>query len=293
MMKNIFYYVTCFMLSINWLSGQELFIQNTDKLKGSVNVMGKNYTTVYDNTAHRYRYFDDVGKEIFLIKSFNEENEEVNLSIEKNPITESIEIIIDNVAIGTVVNSIIYNLDMIEIGRLFGGRYSDKNINDFWEGVDYRHGNISIYDHTGVYKIGSLTFKIEVDYYAMLGLEKIHNIDSMDNRSIKKAVRDIQKVYKKLIKKYNVKRNPDDEEIKEKALEINEAYSIIMGDFGMNRDKNKKILGILPTEYFQEDRRSNWSENEGYVPYSQRSIEEHNPDTKIQKDELYSGEEEE
>ena len=96
MMKNIFYYVTCFMLSINWLSGQELFIQNTDKLKGSVNVMGKNYTTVYDNTAHRYRYFDDVGKEIFLIKSFNEENEEVNLSIEKNPITESIEIIIDN-----------------------------------------------------------------------------------------------------------------------------------------------------------------------------------------------------
>ena len=83
-------------MSINLLSGQELFVQNTDKLKGSVKIMGKNYTTVYDNTTHRYRYFDETGKEIFLIKSFNEDNEEVNLSIEKNSTTESIEIIIDN-----------------------------------------------------------------------------------------------------------------------------------------------------------------------------------------------------
>ena len=131
MMRNIFYYMTILSFTISTLIGQELFIQNTDKLKGSVNIMGQNYTTVYDNTVHRYRYFDDLGKEIFLIKSFNEENEEINLSIEKNPITESIEIIIDNNTIGTVVNSIIYDLDMIEIGQLFGGRYSDKNINDF------------------------------------------------------------------------------------------------------------------------------------------------------------------
>ena len=48
-------------MSINLLSGQELFIQNTDKLKGSVKIMGKNYTTVYDSTTHRYRYFDESG----------------------------------------------------------------------------------------------------------------------------------------------------------------------------------------------------------------------------------------
>ena len=145
-MKNIiFYIVIC--LSTNVLLGQEMFIQNTDNLKGSVKVMGKQYTTVYDNTTHRYRYFDELGKEIFLIKSFNEENEEINLSIEKNPTTESIEIIIDNEPIGVVVNSVIYDFNMLEIGRLFGGRYSDKNINDFWEGVDYNRGNISIYEY--------------------------------------------------------------------------------------------------------------------------------------------------
>tara|TARA_B100000427_G_C15457856_1_gene572654 strand:+ start:476 stop:1309 length:834 start_codon:yes stop_codon:yes gene_type:complete len=273
------------------LRGQELFIQNTDKLKGSVNVMGQNYTTVYDNTVHRYRYFDDLGKEIFLIKSFNEENEEVNLSIEKNPLTESIEIIIDNNIIGTVVNSIVYDLDMTEIGRLFGGRYSDKNINDFWEGVDYSRGNISIYDHTGVYKIGSLSFYIEVDYYAVLGLDKVENIDSLDERTVKKMVRSIQRLYKKEMKKYDVRRNPDDAEIKEKAIELTEAYSFIMKDFGISDKKDKKILGILPSEYLSEERRSNWSDNEGYVPYSKRVIEDRNPDTQIQRDELYSTEE--
>ena len=290
-MKNIFYYKAIILFfSVNLLSGQELFIQNTDKLKGSINVMGQNYTTVYDNTNHRYRYFDDSGREIFLIKSFNEENEEVNLSIEKNSTTESIEIIIDNKPIGTVVNSTIYNLDMIEIGKLFGGRYSDKNINDFWEGVDYSKGNISIYDHTGVYKIGSLHFKIEIDYYAMLGLEKIENIDSLDARSTKKTIRSIQRVYKKLMKQYDVRKNPDNEEIKEKSAEMTEAYSFIMNELGVGGSKNKKILGILPQEYLSEDRRSNWSDNEGYVPYSKRVIEEHNPDTKIQKNDLYSNE---
>ena len=144
-MKKIIYLLI--LISINTLFSQELFIQDSDKIKGSKRVMGKEYTTVYDNTNHRYRYFDDSGKEIFLIKSFNEENEEVNLSIEKNPLTESVEIIINNNPIAFVVNSIIYDLNMLEIGRLFGGRYSQKNINDFWEGIDYSRGNISIYDY--------------------------------------------------------------------------------------------------------------------------------------------------
>ena len=74
MMKKIIYLLI--LISINTLFSQELFIQNSDKIKGSKRVMGKEYTTVYDNTNHRYRYFEESGKEIFLIKSFNEENEE-------------------------------------------------------------------------------------------------------------------------------------------------------------------------------------------------------------------------
>ena len=66
--KKTLYYILV-LVSINTLSGQELFIQNSDKLKGSDRVMGKEYTTVYDNTNHRYRYFDESGKEIFLTLS--------------------------------------------------------------------------------------------------------------------------------------------------------------------------------------------------------------------------------
>ena len=285
MMKKIIYLLI--LISINTLFSQELFIQDSDKIKGSKRVMGKEYTTVYDNTNHRYRYFEESGKEIFLIKSFNEENEEVNLSIEKNTLTESVEIIINNNPIAFVVNSIIYDLNMLEIGRLFGGRYSQKNINDFWEGIDYSRGNISIYDYTGVYKIGSLHYKPFIDHYAILGIEKLENIDQMGPRVLKRKVRDIERLYKKLMRTYNVKRNPDDEDIKTKADEITNSYWSIMSDLGVDGKKQKKILGILPQEYLDEERRSNWSNNEGYVPYSKRKVEGHQPDSKIQKDELY------
>ncbi len=285
MMKKIIYLLI--LISINTLFSQELFIQDSDKIKGSKRVMGKEYTTVYDNTNHRYRYFDESGKEIFLIKSFNEENEEVNLSIEKNPLTESVEIIINNNPIAFVVNSIIYDLNMFEIGRLFGGRHSQKNINDFWEGIDDSRGNISIYDYTGVYKIGSLHYKPFIDHYAILGIEKLENIDQMGPRVLKRKVRDIERLYKKLMRTYNVKRNPDDEDIKTKADEITNSYWSIMSDLGVDGKKQKKILGILPQEYLDEERRSNWSNNEGYVPYSKRKVEGHQPDSKIQKDELY------
>ncbi|MBL31472.1 MAG: hypothetical protein CMP62_01930 [Flavobacteriales bacterium] len=284
-MKKIIYLLI--LISINTLFSQELFIQDSDKIKGSKRVMGKEYTTVYDNTNHRYRYFDESGKEIFLIKSFNEENEEVNLSIEKNPLTESVEIIINNNPIAFVVNSIIYDLNMLEIGRLFGGRYSQKNINDFWEGIDYSRGNISIYDYTGVYKIGSLHYRPFIDHYAILGIEKLENIDKMGPRVLKRKVRDLERLYKKLMRTYNVKRNPDDEDIKTKADEITNSYWSIMSDLGVDGKKQKKILGILPQEYLDEERRSNWSNNEGYVPYSKRKVEGHQPDSKIQKDELY------
>ena len=283
-MKNIVIYIVCF-ISINILFSQELFIQNIDQLKGSEKVMGKEYVTVYDNTSHQYRYFDQDGKEIFLIKSFNEEGEEINLSIEKNPITESVEIILDNNPIGFVVNSIIYDLDMIEIGRLFQGRYSSKNINDFWEGIDYIKGNISIYDYTGVYRIGSFMFKKEIDYYSIMGVDKIENISEMSPKILKKTIRNMEKLYKKKLKKYNLKKNPDDIELQEKVSRTTKAYTVIMKDLGVYDDA--KFLGIIPKDYFSEEKRTKWSHDEGYVPYSQRPIKEYTPDTEIQKNELY------
>ena len=65
-MKKTLYYLV-FFISIHCLSGQELFLQGEDTYKGSVKVDGQEYVTVYDNTSHIYRYFDQSGNEIFLI----------------------------------------------------------------------------------------------------------------------------------------------------------------------------------------------------------------------------------
>ena len=284
-MKKIIFYVLIF--SVFQLYAQDLFIQESNILKGSDKVSGQDYVTVYDSDEHRYRYFNNFGKEIFLIRSFDELGNEINLSIEKNPLTESIELILDNNPIGFVFNSIIYNLDMIEIGRIFEGRYSQKNINDFWEGVDYSKGNISIYDYTGVYKIGSFEIKREVDYYAILGIDKIENIDQMDARVKKKKVRGIQKYYKKLLKKYDLRSQPDNIELQEEVDHVTKAYWVVMGDLGVSNKKDKKILGIIPQDHFSEEKRSNWSQNEGYVPYSKRDIQDYRPDSKIQTDQPY------
>tara|TARA_B110000467_G_scaffold140925_1_gene141301 strand:- start:148 stop:1014 length:867 start_codon:yes stop_codon:yes gene_type:complete len=269
------------------LNCQELYIQNFDKLKGSERVLGQSYTTVYDNDSHIYRYFNDNGNEIFLIKSFNENGEEVNLSIEKNKLNESIEIIINNKAIATVVNSIIYDLNMVEIGKLFDGRSSKKKISDFWEGVDYSDGNISIYDFKANHKIGSFFMKEEVDYYAILGIASFGQVDNMDAREIKRSVREVQKVYKKLLKSYNLKKNPNDKSMASKVNEINTAYDSVLLDLGVSNKKDKKILGFIPDSYLAEERRTNWSDDEGYVPYSKRVREDYNPDSTIEKQELF------
>ena len=82
-MKKTLYYVVVF-ISINFLTSQELFLQGEDTYKGSIKVDGQEYVTVYDNDSHIYRYFDQLGNEIFLIKSYNEKSEQIALSIEKN-----------------------------------------------------------------------------------------------------------------------------------------------------------------------------------------------------------------
>mgnify|MGYP001384321823 FL=1 len=70
-------------------------------------------------------------------------------------------------------------------------------------------------------------------------------------------------------------------------MKISDAYESIMSDLGVDKD-DEKILGIIPSDYFSQKRRTNWSNDEGYVPYTKRQIKSHNPDTKIQKDQLYN-----
>ena len=107
---------------------------------------------------------------------------------------------------------------------------------------------------------------------------------------MKKKIRNIQRHYKKLLKKYNIKKYPNDTDIQEQFAEISNAYQEVMLDLGVNKKKDKKILGVIPQEYLSQERRSNWSQDEGYVPYTKRQLKDRDPDTKIQKDELYLGE---
>lgn len=288
-MKKIFVIFLVFFVNV---SAQELFIQGEDQYKGSIKVDGQEYITVYDNTNHIYRYYDVNGNEIFLIKSYNEKNDQIGLSIEKNSETKALEIIIDNIPIAYLVNSVIYDFDNNQIGQLYRGEYNESKIKNFWQGIDYSAGNISIYDHTGVYKVGSLEFKQEVDKFEILGFEKPLDFENLDERSSRKVIRNLQKYYRKLVRSYkiedlDVKKSPEDKEVFEQFMKVSDAYESIMSDLGVDKD-DEKILGIIPSDYFSQKRRTNWSNDEGYVPYTKRQIKSHNPDTKIQKDQLYN-----
>ena len=288
-MKKIF---VIFLVSLANISAQELFIQGEDQYKGSIKVDGQEYITVYDNTNHIYRYYDVNGNEIFLIKSYNEKNDQIGLSIEKNSETKALEIIIDNIPIAYLVNSVIYDFDNNHIGQLYRGEYNESKIKNFWQGIDYSTGNISIYDHTGVYKVGSLEFKQEVDKFEILGFEKPLDFENLDERSSRKVIRNLQKYYRKLVRSYkiedlDVKKSQEDKEVFEQFMKVSDAYESIMSDLGVDKD-DEKILGIIPSDYFSQKRRTNWSIDEGYVPYTKRQIKSHKPDTKIQKDQLYN-----
>jgi len=288
-MKKIF---VIFLVSLANISAQELFIQGEDQYKGSIKVDGQEYITVYDNTNHIYRYYDVNGNEIFLIKSYNEKNDQIGLSIEKNSETKALEIIIDNIPIAYLVNSVIYDFDNNHIGQLYRGEYNESKIKNFWQGIDYSTGNISIYDHTGVYKVGSLEFKQEVDKFEILGFEKPLDFENLDERSSRKVIRNLQKYYRKLVRSYkiedlDVKKSQEDKEVFEQFMKVSDAYESIMSDLGVDKD-DEKILGIIPSDYFSQKRRTNWSSDEGYVPYTKRQIKSHKPDTKIQKDQLYN-----
>ena len=121
----------------------------------------------------------------------------------------------------------------------------------------------------------------------MINFEKPNNIDSLDARSSRKVIRNLQKHYRKLVRGYkiedlDVKNSLEDKELYEEFLEVSDAYEQIMRSLGVVEDDDK-IFGIIPQDYFSEKKRSNWSQDEGYVPYTKRELKTHQPTHKFKK----------
>ena len=212
--------------------------------------------------------FDIKDFENFNIKSFDSKGIEIPLCINSN-----LEIFINcdiQVPYAQIINSVIYDMNMHKIGYSFLGVTEENVINNFWAGFDYWKGNVSIYDKSGTYRLATfMYFEPEKDYYAVM------EVDSTI------TLKQLKKSYKKLLKKYNLKKYPDDEEIQQKNIEINEAYIVLNRELNPDYEEEEENWII---NFFKKDRRSNWSDEEGYVPYSKRERIESTPDTQKNKD---------
>ena len=257
MMKNNFSFILCLLLSINIYSQEKNNIIKGDDLR-----------KVFFSEYNFENQFDINDFENFNIKSFNSEGIEIPLCINSN-----LEIYIDcniETPYAQIINSIIYDMDMNKIGYSFLGTSEEKIINNFWAGFDYWKGNISIYDMSGTYRLATfMYFEPEKDYYSIM------EVDSTV------TFKQLKKNYKKLIKKYNLKKYPDDEEIQQKNIEINEAFIALSRDLNPDFEEEDENWII---NFFKKDRRSNWSDEEGYVPYTKRNREESTPETQKSKD---------
>ena len=85
-----------------------------------------------------------------------------------------------------------------------------------------------------------------------------------------------EKQLSEILKKY-----PDDEEIQQKNIEINEAYIVLNRELNPDFEEEDENWII---NFFKKDRRSNWSDEEGYVPYTKRERIESTPDTQKNKE---------
>ena len=100
------------------------------------------------------------------------------------------------------------------------------------------------------------------------------NIKNTLGEVISKAnLKMLNKAYKKLLKEYNVFKYPDDDEIATKYKEIQEAYMAISKKIDPDYQEENNWL----EKFFSKNRRSNWSQDEGYVPYTKRKRKDSNP----------------
>ena len=257
MIKNKFSLLLMFFISMNIFSQEKNEIISGDDLR-------KVFFTEYNFE----KQFDINEFENFNIKSYNSNDEEIPLCINSN-----LEIFIDcdiESPYAQIINSVIYDMNMNKIGYSFLGSSEEKIINNFWAGFDYWKGNISIYDASGTYRLATfMYFEAEKDYYSIM------EVDS------EVTFKQLKKNYKKLLKRYNLKKYPDDEEIQQKNIDINEAFIALSRDLNPDFEEEDENWII---NFFKKDRRSNWSNEEGYVPYTKRGREESIPETQKSKE---------
>ena len=257
MNKNNLYYIILIFLPLITFSQGENNVITGDELR-RVFFLDYNHD---DN-------FDIKDFENFNIKSYDSQGIEIPLCINSN-----LEIFINceiQIPYAQIINSVIYDMNMDKIGYSFLGVTEDNVINNFWAGFDYWKGNISIYDKTGTYRLATfMYFEPEKDYYTIM------EVDSTV------TFKELKKKYKKLLKKYNLKRYPDDEEIQQKNNEINEAFLVLSRDLDPDFQEDDENWII---NFFKKDRRSDWSDEEGYVPYTKRDRIESTPETQKNKD---------
>jgi len=196
----------------------------------------------------------------FEIKSFDALGNEIPLCI-----NGELEIFLDcksKKKYAQIIDSVIYDLDMNKIGHCFLGKITKKNLDSFWDTLKHWKGNITIYDETESYRLATFMYlKKEKDYFSVIGIDSTA------------TVKILKKSYKKLLKKYNIDRYPYDEEIIAKNKEIEEAYIAISKKIDPDyQDENNWL-----EKFFSKNRRSNWSQDEGYVPYVKRKRKDSNP----------------
>ena len=211
----------------------------------------KDLKNIFYSSSDYNNSFSGQDFKYFEIKSFDALGNPIPLCI-----NEKLEIFLDcesKKKYAQIINSIIYDEDMNKIGHCFLGKITKKDVDSFWNTLKHWKGNITIYDKSESHRLATfMYFKKEKDYFSVM------NIDSTA------TIKMLNKSYKKLLKIYNIDKYPDDEEIISKNKEIEEAYMAISKKIDPDyQDENNWL-----DKFFSKNRRSNWSKDEGYVPYT-------------------------
>ena len=252
--NNLLFY--CFLFSLISFS-QDLEIEKNELRKKFFSTI--DYQKVFSPDDFKH----------FEIVSFNSMNKRIPLCINEN-----LEILMpceSKKISAKIIDSIIYDTLMNKIGHCFLGKITKENVDGFWETLKHWKGNITIYDKTESYRLATfMYFEEEKDYFSIMNLDTAANVKMLN------------KAYKKLLKAYNISKYPDDEDIIKKNKEIEEAFLAISKKIDPDYIEEKNWLET----FFSKKRRSDWSREEGYVPYLNRERKELNPVTQ-EKKEIY------
>ncbi len=260
----------------------------------------------FSNSNYKNSSFNSEDLKNFEITSFDALGNKIPLCINNN-----LEISLDcksKIKYAQIINSTIYDLDMNKIGHCFFGKITEKDINSFWNSLKHWKGNITIYDKTETYRLATFMFlKPTKDYFAIMNLDTtVMNLDKIEtykkllveynnhlskypddkkiiekkedieddyNKISRNNLKKLNKSYKSLLKNFNINKYPDDLEVLEKNQEIEEAYLAVLKKIDPNYRDETNWLEI----FFSKNRRSIWSQDEGYVPYTKRERKDSNP----------------